>query len=102
MTKVDVIIRPIVTEKGSVQQSGGQYAFVVAKTATKVDIKNAVRELYGVEVKEVKTMLQPGKSRMVRRGKEWVKRPVMKKALVTLKDKKTIDPNKFESKSKKK
>ncbi len=95
------IIRSLVTEKGSSQQGMGQYTFMVNKNATKVDIKNAVREIYGVEVKSVKTMITPEKKRLIGRGRVWTKRPKVKKALVTLKGKKTIDPNKIKESKKK-
>ena len=98
----DVIIRPLTTEKSSNMQAAGQYVFHVAKDATKIDIKNAVKTIYGADVKEVRTMIQPRKTRLIKRGKEWEKRPIMKKAVVTLKGKKSIDPNKITKDTKKK
>ena len=89
------IIRSVVTEKSSSQQAAGQYTFVVSKGATKIDIKNAVKAIYGVDVEDVKTSIMPKKTRMLKGKYEWVKRPVFKKAIVTLKGKKTIDPNKI-------
>ena len=93
----DIIIRPLITEKSSDQQANKQYTFVVNKTATKIDIKHAIKEIYGVEVKEVKIMITPKKSRLIRRGRLWTKRPPRKKAIVTIKGNKTIDPNKINS-----
>ena len=95
MKTYSTIIRSLTTEKSSEQQVGGQYTFQVSKDATKVDVKHAVKTLYGVDVAKVRMMLVPSKQRLVARGRMWTKRPVMKKALVTLKDKKTIDPNKI-------
>lgn len=89
------IIRPLVTEKTSVAQAQGRYTFLVRKASTKIDIKNAVREMYGVEAEEVKTMIQPSKVRLIGNKKEFKKRPLMKKAVVRLKGGKTIDPNKL-------
>lgn len=94
-------ITPVMTEKSSLLQSKGQYVFKVDRSTTKIDVKNAVKELYGADVKSVKMMVIPGKTRIVGRGQVWTKRPVTKRAIVTLKGKKTIDPNKpFESKKK--
>lgn len=94
-------IRPVMTEKSSLLQSKGQYVFKVDRSTTKIDVKNAVKELYGADVKSVRMMVIPGKTRILGMGKVWTKRPVTKRAIVTLKGKKTIDQNKpFESKKK--
>ena len=89
------IIKSILTEKSSRLQEIGQYTFLVAKDATKIDVKNAVKLLYGADVKNVRMLIGPKKTRMY--GKRWtlIKRPVHKKAIVTLKDKQTIDPGKI-------
>lgn len=89
------IIQSYQTEKSSAQQGQKQYAFIVRKDANKVEIKQAVKDIYGVEVEDVKTMVMPKKTRLLRGRYEWAKRPVFKKAIVTLKDNKTIDPNKI-------
>jgi len=89
------IIQSIVTEKSSGQQANGQYTFLVKKDSSKIDIKNAVKAIYGVEVADVKTSIMPKKTRILKGKYEWIKRPVFKKAIVTLKGKKTIDPNKI-------
>jgi large subunit ribosomal protein L23 len=95
MKPYNTIIRPIITEKSSNQQSLKRYTFAVKKRATKIDVKKAIKELYGVDVKEVRIIIAPSKTRMVKRGQLWIKRPLLKKAIVTLKGDKTIDPNKI-------
>lgn len=90
-----VIIQPIVTEKASGQQEKGQYSFLINRDANKTDLKRAVKEIYGVEVEDVRIMLTPKKTRMIRRGKLFTKRPVGKKAIITIKGGKTIDPYKL-------
>ncbi len=102
MKEYSTIIKPVITEKSSVAQTRGQYTFLVEKSATKIDIKHAIKALYGVEAEEVKTMIAPKKIRMIKGRHEWAKRPVMKKAIVTLKGKKTIDPNKLKGSKDKK
>jgi large subunit ribosomal protein L23 len=81
----DVLIRPVVTEKSSVQsETLRQYAFEVAQGANKIQIKEAVEFIFEVEVQKVRTMILPAKRG--RRGRKWYRRtPQWKKALVTLK-----------------
>ncbi len=83
------------TEKSSTAQAEGRYTFIIKRSATKIDVKHAVKAIYGVEVKDVKIIVVPKKTRLMGKGKLWNKRPVYKKAIVTLKDKKTIDPSKL-------
>jgi ribosomal protein L23 len=61
----DVIIRPIMTEKSYASIADGKYTFEVATTATKIEIKNAVEELFGVKVKKVNTLRYDGKKKRV-------------------------------------
>lgn len=101
MKKFDTLQKVIITEKSSTQQEKGKYTFAVKRDATKTDVKQAVKEFYGVDVKDVRMMVAPKKIRMIKRGKLYVKRPVTKKAIVTLKDNKTMDVSKIiESKKK--
>ncbi len=95
------IIQPLTTEKSSRAQEIKKYTFLVRKNATKNEVKSEVEALYGVKVKDVKTMLLPKKVRLVGKNRVYVKRPVTKRAIVTLKDKKTIDPNKLKDSKKK-
>jgi len=93
MKALSPIIKPLVTEKASKAQEGKKYSFAVKRNASKKEIRKAVEEIYGVKVAEIRTMIMPKKTRVVRRGKQWTKRPVYKKAIVSLKEGKTIDPN---------
>ncbi|KKU77630.1 MAG: 50S ribosomal protein L23 [Candidatus Peregrinibacteria bacterium GW2011_GWA2_47_7] len=69
----------------------GKYLFVVNPKATKVDIKNAFRQLYGVPASKVNIVQQTPKTRMVRRGLPLVKRKPVKRAIITTKGQKTVD-----------
>ncbi len=85
-----VLIRPLVTEKGMYQsESGNKYSFEVHFQATKTQIKEAVEKLFSVKVAKVSTQIRSGKTRRYRyklgRTKDW------KKALVTLKGDNKID-----------
>ena len=94
------IVQNIVTEKSSHQQSTGKYSFMVKKDATKIEIKQAVKEIYGADVSSVRTLISPKKIRILKGKYEWNKRPAFKKAIVTLKGKQTIDPNKIKEQKK--
>ena len=56
MAAQDIIIRPIITEKTMDGNSQKKYTFEVSKTSTKIDIKRAVEELFGVKVSKVNTL----------------------------------------------
>jgi large subunit ribosomal protein L23 len=67
MDNVNVIIRPLVTEKSTHQQGSlNAYAFQVHPRANKQQIKTAVEQLYSVKVMEVRTMNRKGKPRRSR------------------------------------
>ena len=71
----------------------GRYGFVVDKRANKLQIKKAVKELYGVEVEEVNTMTYAGKrkSRFTKAGVLSGKTNSFKKAIITLAKGESID-----------
>lgn len=89
-----VIIRPLVTEKGTFQSQlshgasntrearGGAFAFEVHPDASKAAVREAVEKIYNVKVKSVRTANRKGKPRRVRfktgRTANW------KKAVVVL------------------
>lgn len=66
------IIKPIVSEKSYAEaKSSNKYTFVVAKSANKTDVKNAVEKLFGVDVKHVYTANIKGKKvRNTRLGRQ--------------------------------
>ena len=89
-----IIIKPIITEKmTALGEKLGRYGFVVDKRANKLQIKKAVKELYGVEPDEVNTMNYSGKnkSRFTKSGVISGKSNAFKKAIVTLAKGETID-----------
>lgn len=94
MSALKTLIRNVTTEKSSHAQSQGRYTFEISRSATKIDVKNAIKEIFGVEVDSVKVMISPKKERVVKKGRVWAKRPVKKKAIVSIKGGKTIDPSK--------
>ncbi len=78
----DVIIKPIMTEKSYNNMASGKYTFEVALTASKVEIKNAVEELFNVKVLKVNTLRYDGKNKRV--GVHQGKTKAWKKAIVTI------------------
>jgi large subunit ribosomal protein L23 len=78
-----IILRPIITEKGGLLEGYGQYFFKVTKAANKVEIKKAVEKLYKVRVDRVNVISMPSKFRRV--GEHEGKKSGFKKAIVTLK-----------------
>ena len=82
MNSYDIIIKPILSEKSFSGIQMKRYTFKVAPGATKVDIKRAVEEVFGVEVAKVNTVSVKGKIK--RRGATSGKRPDYKKAIVQL------------------
>ena len=47
-TAYDVILRPVITEKSMADSAEKKYVFEVAPSATKVEIKQAIAEIFGV------------------------------------------------------
>jgi len=78
----DVLRRPLVTEKNSILQAQGKYAFEVAKEANKPQVKQAVEKAFKVKVATVNMITVSGKERRV--GRRVVQTPPWKKAVVTL------------------
>lgn len=78
----DVIIRPILTESSYQGIESKKYVFVVAKKATKTNVKMAVEQLFGVKVEKVNTMNCRGK--LKRMGRSEGRTPDYKKAFVQL------------------
>ena len=82
MKTFDIIKKPILSEKTYSEIANKKYAFVVDKSANKVEIRKAVEELLGVKVKSVNTLNVNGK--LKRQGKTQGYTSDYKKAYVTL------------------
>jgi len=84
-TQYDVLVRPLITEKTNRQNKLNQYAFVVAKKATRTMVKDAVETLFDVTVARVNILNAPAKTgRRNKSRRLLVRRPAFKKALITL------------------
>lgn len=84
-----VLVRPIVTEKTTRLGHLNQYAFEVAVTANKLEIRKAVKAVYGVTPTDVRVMRIFGKPVRSRTGMS--RRSTWRKAIVTLKKGDRID-----------
>jgi len=91
----DIILKPILTEKmADLGERLNRYAFEVNSKANKIEIKNAIENAYGVNVKAVNTMKQGGGKRKMKytnRGVSFQRTKLIKKAIVTLEEGDTID-----------
>lgn len=85
----DIIIKPVVTEKSVDLMQENKYCFKVAKNANKIEIKNAVEEIFKVNVVNVNTVNVHGK--MKRMGRYQGKTASWKKAVVTLREGDSIE-----------
>lgn len=87
---MSILIQPLITEKLTrLQEEHQQYAFEVAKKATKPQIKRAIEERYpDVKVARVNTMIVASKpkGRFTKSGYISGRSSVWKKAIITLKE----------------
>jgi large subunit ribosomal protein L23 len=85
-TIYDVLHRPLVTEKSSYQSGKlNQYSFIIADSATRKQVKDAIETLYDVNVVSVNIMNTPAKrGRRLRSRRLLVRKPGHKKAIITL------------------
>jgi len=77
-----VLIKPLITEKASILQQENKYIFEVCESSNKIEIADAIEEVYNVRPTSVNTVRVIGKK--VRSGKNVGKRKDWKKAVVTL------------------
>jgi large subunit ribosomal protein L23 len=89
-----VIMKPIITEKMTqLGEKLNRYGFMVDLRANKLQIKQAIKDLYGVDVASVNTMVFSGKNktRFTKSGVISGRTSTYKKAIVTLAKGETID-----------
>ena len=90
---MNLLHRPLVTEKIAALNERGVYGLIVDKRANKVEIKKEVEKKYGVTVNSVNTMRYAGKkkTRYTKSGVAQGRQSAYKKALVTLEAGEVID-----------
>lgn len=91
----EVLRKPLITEKNTMLSEQNKFTFEVHPSATKIMIKAAVEDAFGVNVLYVHTLnVKPKpKARMIRRGSGRINGSsrAVKKAMVTLKEGQRID-----------
>lgn len=84
-----VLVKPLITEKAANMGTEDKYVFEVSVDSNKIEVKNAIEEVYGIRPVSVNMIKMEGKKK--RQGRKTGKRKDWKKAMVTLPKGKTID-----------
>jgi large subunit ribosomal protein L23 len=84
-----IILRPIISERSYDLITENRYTFEVAKKTNKVEIRQAIEAIFGVNVLSVNTMNVSGKPKRVRYAKGYTRS--WKKAIVTLAEGESIE-----------
>lgn len=90
---MEILKKPLLTEKMTSLNEKGVYGFVVDVNANKIQIKKAIEETYGVNVDTVRTMVVAGKTKMryTKSGVARGRKPKFKKAIVQLSEGEILD-----------
>ena len=91
---MNILIKPVITEKMTDEsEKFNRFGFIVDRRANKLEIKDAVEEMYGVSVEKVRTMVYPGKakSRNTKGGVISGRTNSYKKAIVDVAEGESID-----------
>ena len=90
-TLYEILRRPLVTEKTSYQSGLNKYSFIVADSATRTQVKDAIETIYDVSVERVNIVNVPAKrGRRLRSRRMSIRKPGFKKAVVTLAEGQTL------------
>ena len=81
-SSVQIVKYPIITDKATRLLENNQYSFVVDRYSDKIEIKEAIENLFDVKVIKINTCRLPRKKKCVGRYIGW--KPQYKKAIVTL------------------
>ena len=91
MSNFNLLLRPVITEKATAGEKGGKYKFFVTNRATKIEVKETFKKLYGLEVSKINMMRTAKKTRTGKSRKPVTKKPEYKKVIITTKSKKNVD-----------
>lgn len=97
-----IIIKPVITEKSLSLASRGWYSFAVVVASNKPEIAQAIHDVYGVTVLDVRTLIMHGKEHRVGKKQKRATKSDWKKALVRLKEGQKIDAFEVTSETEKK
>ncbi len=79
-----VIVRPVITEKAAAMGDKNIYTFEIARSASKIDVREAVRKLWNVTPLKIAIVNRPPRSIVIRAKNRKGTHPGMKKAYVYL------------------
>lgn len=79
-----ILLRPVISEKSYTLMDEHTYVFIVDPRASKIEIRAAVEDAFGVRVASVNTMVRKGKRKRQRRVATYGKRSDTKRAIVRL------------------
>tara|TARA_Y100000590_G_scaffold299659_1_gene337899 strand:- start:180 stop:464 length:285 start_codon:yes stop_codon:yes gene_type:complete len=83
MQLLNILVRPVITEKSTLLQEQNKYVFEIMPDANKIMVKRAVEVAYDVSVLGVNILKNRGKRK--RFGPKWARTRDVKKAIVTVK-----------------
>lgn len=86
---LNIIYRPLMTEKSTNLNQYNQYSFIVSKDSNVIEIKSAIERIFKVKVTKVNTSILKGKIKSFKGNSGY--RKDLKKAIVTLAEGNTID-----------
>ena len=86
---LNIIYRPLMTEKSTNLNQYNQYSFIVRKDSNVIEIKSAIERIFKVKVTKVNTSILRGKIKSFKGSSGY--RKDLKKAIVTLAEGNTID-----------
>ena len=86
---LNIIYRPLMTEKSTNLNQYNQYSFIVSKDSNVIEIKSAIERIFKVKVTKVNTSILKGKIKSFKGSTGY--RKDLKKAIVTLAEGNTID-----------
>ena len=89
MNANDILIKPVISEKTTELSEMNKYVFQIPMKANKLMVKQAVKELFGVQPDKINIIRVRGKRRRIRY--QFGNTAAWKKAIVTLKDGDKID-----------
>lgn len=95
-----VILGPVVTEKAERMKTAASKTYVlrIADAATKIEVKDALKKFYDLDVTQVRVLRTVPKTRAFGRGGVMQKRHRSKRAMVTLSQKsKSLDLSSFKN-----
>ena len=86
-----LILKPLISEKSLGLANQQEYTFMVKRKSKKGEIAKTIKEVFGVDVEKVKTMVVKGKTRRAFRTRKEKHLSAWKKAIVRIKKGQKID-----------